>query len=113
MLVWYCHPTALVDVALGPGAHHANVEDPRVAVLADLDVAAPWAAPSCGCSTLGSTVAEVPLTIQALVPTMPIANGTCVPMVEWCTCTYRYSIECTYVRWYTMYCQYAIAPWYS
>jgi hypothetical protein len=26
---------------LGPGAHHADVEDPRVAVLADLDVAAP------------------------------------------------------------------------
>ncbi len=25
--------TALVDIALGPGAHHADVEEPRVAVL--------------------------------------------------------------------------------
>ena len=33
--------TALVDIVLGPGAHHADVEDPCVAVLADLDVAAP------------------------------------------------------------------------
>ncbi len=33
--------TALVDVALGPGAHHADVEDPRVAVLADFDVPPP------------------------------------------------------------------------
>ncbi len=38
-----CGTTALVDIALGPGAHHADVEDPRVAVLADLDVAAPLA----------------------------------------------------------------------
>jgi hypothetical protein len=30
--------TALVDIALGPGAHHADVDDPRIAVLADL----PW-----------------------------------------------------------------------
>ncbi len=36
-----CGTTALVDIALGPGAHHADVENPRVAVLADLDVAAP------------------------------------------------------------------------
>ncbi len=33
--------TAQVDIALGPGAHHADVEDPRIAVLADVDVAAP------------------------------------------------------------------------
>ncbi len=25
-----CGTTALVDIALGPGAHHADVEDPRV-----------------------------------------------------------------------------------
>ncbi len=41
-----CATTALVDIALGPGAHHADVEDPRVAVLADIDVAVrtyvPW-----------------------------------------------------------------------
>ncbi len=33
--------TALVDIALGPGAHHPDVENPCVAVLADLDVAVP------------------------------------------------------------------------
>jgi hypothetical protein len=68
--------TALVDVALGPGAHYADVEDPRVAVLADFDVPAPLvrAAPSCRFSTLGSTVAEFPLTRPSTVASWAAAT---------------------------------------
>jgi hypothetical protein len=62
--------TALVDIALGPGAHHADVEDPRVAVLTDFDVAAPLVRAVLRCSTLGSTVAEVPLSRPSTVTSL-------------------------------------------
>ncbi len=59
--------TALVDIALGPGAHHADVEDPVLPCLLTLMSPRLWSAPS---STLGSTVAEAPLTRPSTVASL-------------------------------------------